>query len=60
MLPYTQSFSSLTKPLLKILLNMWSGGEETVRVVSFLSILRIATTNRESVLDILFKVRLKF
>ncbi|XP_076174219.1 nucleolar complex protein 2 [Ptiloglossa arizonensis] len=56
MLPYTQSFSSLTKPLLKILLNMWSGGEETVRVVSFLSILRIATTNRESVLDILFKV----
>lgn len=55
MLPYTQSFSSLTKPLLRILLKVWSSGEESVRVVSFLSILRIATTNRESVLDTLFK-----
>ncbi|XP_054016608.1 nucleolar complex protein 2 homolog [Hylaeus anthracinus] len=55
MLPYTQSFSSLTKPLLKILLNTWSSGEETVRVVCFLNILRIATTNRESVLEMLFK-----
>ena len=55
MLPYTQSFSSLTKPLLRILLKVWSSGEESVRVVSFLSILRIATTNRESVLDMLFK-----
>lgn len=44
MLPYTQSFSSLTKPLLKLLLRLWSTGEETVRVVSFLSILRIATS----------------
>ncbi|XP_033353806.1 nucleolar complex protein 2 homolog isoform X2 [Bombus vosnesenskii] len=55
MLPYTQSFSSLTKPLLKILLKFWSTGEESVRVVSFLSILRIATSNQESVLEILFK-----
>lgn len=55
MLPYTQSFSSLTKPLLKILLKFWSTGEETVRVVSFLSILRIATSDRKSVLEILFK-----
>ncbi|XP_076628570.1 nucleolar complex protein 2 [Colletes latitarsis] len=55
MLPYTQSFASLTKPLLKILLNLWSTGEETVRVVSFLSILRVATTNRVSVLETLFK-----
>lgn len=60
MLPYTQSFSSLTKPLLKILLKFWSSGEESVRVVSFLSILRIATSNRESVLEILFKVKIEF
>lgn len=59
MLPYTQSFSSLTKPLLKLLLRLWSTGEETVRVVSFLSILRIATSNRESVLETLFKVKIK-
>ncbi|XP_033326388.2 nucleolar complex protein 2 [Megalopta genalis] len=55
MLPYTQSFSTLTKPLLKTLLNIWSTSEETVRVVAFLSILRIATTNKESVLEMLFK-----
>ncbi|XP_076239293.1 nucleolar complex protein 2 [Calliopsis andreniformis] len=55
MLPYTQSFSSMVKPLLKVLLKVWSSGEETVRVVSFLNILRIATTHRESVLDTLFK-----
>lgn len=55
MLPYTMAFSTLTKPLLKILLKFWSTGEETVRVVSFLSILRIATSNRESVLETLLK-----
>lgn len=60
MLLYTQSFSSLTKPLLKILLKFWSSGEETVRVVSFLSILRIVTSNRKSVLEMLFKVKTEF
>ncbi|XP_017767611.1 PREDICTED: nucleolar complex protein 2 homolog [Eufriesea mexicana] len=55
MLPYTQSFSSLIKPLLKVLLKFWSSGEENVQVVSFLCILRIATSNRESVLETLFK-----
>ncbi|CAK9795928.1 Nucleolar complex protein 2 homolog [Anthophora quadrimaculata] len=55
MLPYIQSFSSLTKPLLKILLKFWSSGEESVRVVSFLCILRIVTNNRESVLEMLLK-----
>ncbi|EZA53701.1 Nucleolar complex protein 2-like protein [Ooceraea biroi] len=55
MLPYTQSFSSLTKPLLKILLELWSTGEETVRVVSFLNILRITTSHKESILEKLLK-----
>ncbi|CAK9820567.1 Nucleolar complex protein 2 homolog [Anthophora plagiata] len=55
MLPYIQSFSSLSKPLLKILLKFWSSGEESVRVVSFLCILRIVTSNRESVLEMLLK-----
>lgn len=57
MLPYTQSFSSLTKPLLRILLNLWSTGEETVRVVAFINILRIATSHKESTLEKLLKVR---
>ncbi|XP_029036015.2 nucleolar complex protein 2 homolog isoform X1 [Osmia bicornis bicornis] len=55
MLPYAQSFSSLTKILLRILLKYWTSGEETVRVVSFLCILRVATSNRESVLEMLYK-----
>ncbi|XP_035724574.1 nucleolar complex protein 2 homolog [Vespa mandarinia] len=55
MLSYTQSFSSLKKPLLKVLLKFWSTGEETVRVVAFLCILRIATSQKESLLDTLLK-----
>lgn len=57
MLPYMQSFSSLTKPLLRILLKFWSTGEETVRVVAFINILRIATSYKESTLEKLLKVR---
>ncbi|OAD60434.1 Nucleolar complex protein 2 like protein [Eufriesea mexicana] len=41
--------------LIKVLLKFWSSGEENVQVVSFLCILRIATSNRESVLETLFK-----
>ncbi|XP_011703942.1 PREDICTED: nucleolar complex protein 2 homolog [Wasmannia auropunctata] len=54
MLPYTRSFSSLTKPLLKILIKLWSTAEETVRVTAFLNILHIATS-KESVLEKLVK-----
>ena len=56
MLPYTQSFSSLNKPLLRVLIKLWSTGEETVRVVAFLSILRMATSHKESILETLLKV----
>ncbi|KAK2580287.1 hypothetical protein KPH14_012532 [Odynerus spinipes] len=55
MLPYTQSFSSLGKPLLRVLLKFWSSAEETVRVVAFLCILRIATSHKESILVTLLK-----
>ncbi|XP_014479702.1 PREDICTED: nucleolar complex protein 2 homolog [Dinoponera quadriceps] len=55
MLPYTQSFSSLTKPLLRILVKLWSTGEENVRVVAFINIFRIATNHAESVLEMLLK-----
>ncbi|KAL6449010.1 hypothetical protein ACFW04_000612 [Cataglyphis niger] len=55
MLLYTQSFSSLTKPLLRILLKLWSTGEEIVRVVAFINILRIATSHKESTLEKLLK-----
>ncbi|XP_011498321.1 PREDICTED: nucleolar complex protein 2 homolog [Ceratosolen solmsi marchali] len=45
MLPYSQSFSSLRKPLLRLLIKYWStADEETVRVVAFLCIIKIATS----------------
>ncbi|XP_067208098.1 nucleolar complex protein 2 isoform X2 [Linepithema humile] len=56
MLPYMQSFSSLTKPLLRILLKLWcETGDETVRVISFLNIFYIAINHRESILEKLLK-----
>jgi len=56
MLPYFQSFSSSIKSLLKILLKLWSSGEETVPVIAFLNILHIAT-NKEFILEELLEVR---
>ncbi|KAJ8675632.1 hypothetical protein QAD02_011418 [Eretmocerus hayati] len=45
MLPYTQSFSSLRKPLLRVLLKFWSKAEdETVRVLAFMCIVKIGTS----------------
>ncbi|KAG5327214.1 NOC2L protein, partial [Pseudoatta argentina] len=50
MLPYFQSFSFLIKLLFKILLKLWSSGEETVPVIAFLNILHIATS-KEFILE---------
>lgn len=55
MLPYIQSFLSLIKLLLKILLELWSTAEETIRVIAFLNILHIATS-KEFVLEELLEV----
>uniref|UniRef100_A0A0C9QUP2 CG9246_1 protein n=1 Tax=Fopius arisanus TaxID=64838 RepID=A0A0C9QUP2_9HYME len=55
MVPYTQSFSSLSKPLMKILMKFWSSGEETVRVVAFLSILQIAINRNDATRETLMK-----
>ncbi|XP_011865771.1 PREDICTED: nucleolar complex protein 2 homolog [Vollenhovia emeryi] len=54
MLPYTRSFSSLSKPLLRILIKFWSAAEETVRVTAFVNILHMAT-KKEPVLEKLLK-----
>ncbi|XP_012271343.1 nucleolar complex protein 2 homolog isoform X2 [Orussus abietinus] len=55
MLPYVHSFSTLSKPLLRILLQMWSSGEDTVRVVAFLNILHYALGRKGSILETLLK-----
>ena len=50
MVPYFQSFSSLRKPLLQILLKFWSTGEEeTVRVLSFLCISKVALNTKSNI-----------
>jgi len=56
MLTYTQSLSFLSKPLLRILLELWSTAEETVCVIAFMNILYIATS-KEFVLEELLEVR---
>ncbi|XP_014238035.1 nucleolar complex protein 2 homolog [Trichogramma pretiosum] len=43
MIPFTLAFSSLQKPLMKVILSFWSSSNsETVRVVAFMNILKIA------------------
>ncbi|KAL0126549.1 hypothetical protein PUN28_005133 [Cardiocondyla obscurior] len=55
MLPYTELISSLNKPLLKILLNLWSTADQTIYIIAFINILHIATS-KEFVVDELLEV----
>lgn len=49
------SFNTLTKPILKRLVTLWSTGEETVRVLSFLCILRITRDQQTQILSTVLK-----
>lgn len=53
--PMISSFSTLTKPILKRLVTLWSTGEETVRVLSFLCILRITRDQQTQILSTVLK-----
>lgn len=53
--PMISSFTSLAKPILKRLVSLWSTGEETVRVLSFLCILRITRDQQLTVLSTVLK-----
>lgn len=53
--PMVASFSTLTKPILKRLVALWSTSEETVRVLAFLSILRITRGQQTSFLNTILK-----
>jgi hypothetical protein len=46
-------FGKLKLPLLRRLVGLWSSGEETVRVVAFLCILKITTNEQEMLKDVL-------
>lgn len=54
-IPMILSFTSLLKPILKRLVIIWSTGEETVRVLSFLCILRITRSQQQTVLSTVLK-----
>lgn len=54
-IPMISSFGSLTKPILKRLVSLWSSGEETVRVLSFLCILRITRDQQIQILSTVLK-----
>lgn len=54
-IPMIMSFTSLLKPILKRLVTIWSTGEETVRVLAFLCILRITRSQPMTVLSTVLK-----
>lgn len=54
-IPMITSFTSLLKPILKRLVTIWSTGEETVRVLAFLCILRITRSQQMTVLSTVLK-----
>ncbi|CAG9566726.1 unnamed protein product [Danaus chrysippus] len=52
---YVACFNSISKQALKKLIPLWSSSEETVRVLSFLCILRITRNQQSSLLDLVLK-----
>jgi len=49
-------FTRLRRPLLKRLVSLWGSGEETVRVVAFLCLLKITTNQQQALLEQVLKV----
>lgn len=50
------AFPSITKPVLKRLVKLWSGSEETIRILAFLCILRITREQQPTYLSNVLKV----
>ncbi|CRK94794.1 CLUMA_CG008288, isoform A [Clunio marinus] len=49
------AFTSITKPVLKRLIQIWSTGEESIRIVAFLCILKITRNQQELFLNQVLK-----
>lgn len=49
------AFTSITKPVLKRLIQIWSTGEESIRIVAFLCILKITRNQRDLFLNQVLK-----
>ncbi|CAH0748832.1 unnamed protein product [Diatraea saccharalis] len=52
---YVSCFGRISRQTLKKLITLWSTGEETVRVLTFLCILRITRNQQATLLDIVLK-----
>lgn len=52
---YIACFNRIAKQALKKMITLWSNGEETVRVLAFLCILRITRNQQATLLDIVLK-----
>lgn len=52
---YVACFTRVSKQALKNLLKFWSSGDETVRVLAFLCILRITRNQQTALLDLVLK-----
>lgn len=50
------AFPSITKPVLKRLVKLWSGSEETIRILAFLCILRITREQQPAYLSNVLKM----
>ncbi|KAJ8879045.1 hypothetical protein PR048_019651 [Dryococelus australis] len=55
MIPFLLFFTNISKLYLKKLIQLWSSGEETVRVVAFLCILRFSTSRQADLLQSVLK-----
>lgn len=55
MTPFIPAFATITKPILRRLVTLWSSSEETVRIVSFLCILRITRLQPAKHLSLVLK-----
>lgn len=55
MSPFLVSFPNTSKPILKRLIHLWGKGDDTVRVVAFLCILRITNNNTVGSLDLVLR-----
>ncbi|XP_049858118.1 nucleolar complex protein 2 homolog isoform X4 [Schistocerca gregaria] len=56
MIPFVTNFSNVTKGLVKKLVELWSCGEETIRVLAFMCLLRLTTSEQKSLLDKVLKM----
>ena len=55
LIPYFISFSHLNRKLIKKMIEFWSEGEEKVRIISFLCILRISRNEEKFMLSFILK-----